>query len=189
MSLFRIELITLACALAAANACAKSTADSSKQDTPVAASGGDASDASDDGSPVLVDCGKVFSPGDAVGILNRPANVSDYTMRPGSCTLETANDGGSIRVYGTDLTAEYSWNDVTKSRDSVKYAPLAGVGERAVWLKSNGTEILAKKGKLYCTVELMGIGQSGSESDFTKSRSEELAKKLGALCNKYFAAT
>jgi hypothetical protein len=57
-----------------------------------------------------------------------------------------------------------------------------------VQLKSNGTEVLAKQGKLYCTVELMGINESGTEGDFTKSRGDELAQKLGALCKKYFAA-
>jgi len=32
------------------------------------------------------------------------------------------------------------------------------------------------------------MGESSTVSDFTKTRGEELAKRLGALCNKYFAA-
>lgn len=189
MSLWKLELVVLACALGAASACAKTKAESLKNDTSAVAAGADASDASDADAQPPVDCSKIYTAADAVGILNLPAKVSNYTIRSGSCSFETANDGGSIKVYaGPDETSEMSWNDVTQSVDSLKYAPLSGVGERAVQLKSKGTEILAKKGKVYCAVELIGIGQSGSESDFTKSRGEELAKKLGALCNKYFAA-
>ena len=187
MSLLKLELIALACAFGAASACAKSKAESSRNDTSVAAPGADASDASDEDSQAPVDCSKIYTSADAVGILNLPAKVSNDTLWPGSCTFDTANEGGSIKVR-PGASIEMAWDDVTKSRDSVKYAPLAGIGERAVRLASNGTEILAKKGKVYCAVELLGIGQSGTESDFTKTRGEELAKKLGALCGKYFAA-
>jgi len=130
MSLLKLELIALACAFGAASACAKSKAESSRSDTSVASPGADASDASDEDSQAPVDCSKIYTSADAVGILNLPAKVSNDTLWPGSCTFDTANEGGSIKVR-PGASIEMAWDDVTKSRDSVKYAPLAGIGERA----------------------------------------------------------
>jgi hypothetical protein len=57
MSIFRVELIALACALGAEDACTKPAP--SHADTAV--SQADASEASDGGDAVPVDCGKIFS--------------------------------------------------------------------------------------------------------------------------------
>jgi hypothetical protein len=187
MILLKMELLALACAVAASSACSKSNAEpaSGRADSTATSASGD-----DEGgdAQAAVDCTKIYTSGDAVGILNDPAKVSNDKLWPGSCTFDTAKEGGSIAVRAGS-TIEMSWIDVTQSRDSLKYSPLSGVGERAV-RKADGTEILAKKGKSYCAVELTGMGQSGSgtDSDFTKTRDEELAKKLGQLCSKYFAA-
>jgi|GEM_PF-1884202 len=188
MLYLKAQLLALACTLGAAAACSQSNAKSTSASGPDS-SAAPAADVSDNEAQSTVDCTKVFVSADAVGILNDPAKVSNYTFRPGSCTFDTAKEGGSIKVYGgSDLTSEMSWNDVTKSRDSVRYVALPGVGERAVRKANDGTELLSKKGSVYCSVVLLGMGESSTVSDFTKTRGEELAKRLGALCNKYFAA-
>jgi hypothetical protein len=185
----KAPLLALACTLGAAVACSQSGAKSASAGTSDS-SAASAADASDDAPPSTLDCAKVFVSADAVGILNDPAKVSAYPSAPGWCIFETARESGAIKISGgSDFSSEMSWNDVTKSRDSLKYTALPGVGDRAVRKASDGTEILAKKGKVYCAVELPGIGQPDSGKDFTKSRGEELSKKLGALCNKYFAAS
>lgn len=185
---FKAQLLALACTLGAVVACSQSSAKSASASTPDS-SAASAADASDDAPQSTLDCTKVFVSADAVGILNDPAKVSNYTPRPGSCRFDTAKESGSITVYGgSDMTSEMTWNDVTKSVDSLKYVALPGVGDRAVRKASDGTEIDSKKGKVYCSILLSGIGQYGTNGEFTKSRGEELAKKLGALCNKYFAA-
>jgi hypothetical protein len=184
----KAQLLALACTLGAAVACSQSNAKStsaSSTDSNAAST----ADASDDTAQSTLDCTKVFVSADAVGILNDPAKVGNFPLGHGWCTFETAKAGGSIKISGgSDLSSEMPWDDVTKSRDSLQFAALPGVGDRAVRKASDGTEILAKKGNVYCAVELLGIGQAGTESDFTKARGEELAKRLGALCNKYFAA-
>src|SRR5450432_57167 len=188
----KAQLLALACTLGAAVACSQSSAKSASASAPdsSAASAADASDdASDDAPQSTLDCTKVFVSADAVGILNDAAKVSNFPIGHGWCTFETAKAGGSIKISGgSDGSSELPWDDVTKSRDSVQFTALPGVGDRAVRKASDGTEILAKKGNVYCVVELLGIGQEGTVSDFTKARGEELAKRLGALCNKYFAA-
>ncbi len=166
--------LLLACTFGAIAACAPSAAHAQS------------SKADDDGPPI--DCKKVFAPADAVGILNDPAIVGTYPYRSGSCTFSTAKDGGSIIVYGgPDMTSEMTWNDVTASSDKVKYTALSGVGDQAVRKAKDGAEIESKKGRIYCTVVLPGFAQSGTDKDFTSARGEALAKRLGALCNKYFA--
>lgn len=187
MILLRRELLALACAVVVSSECSKSNAGraSGRADT---SSASPSADDADGDAQATIDCAKIYTAGDAAGILHDPATVSDDKLWPGSCSFNTAKDGESIKVR-PGFTIEMSWNDVTQSRDSLKYAPLSGVGERAVRKASDGTEVIAKKGKLFCAVQLSGIDQPTTASDFTKSRGEELAKKLGSLCNKYFAAS
>ena len=49
---------------------------------------------------------------------------------------------------------------------------------------TDGSEMLSKKGKIYCSVVVGGLGQT---DDFTSARGVALATKLGALCTKVFA--
>jgi hypothetical protein len=186
MILMKRELLALACAIGAASACSKSNAAqaSGRADTTAASASADDGDGN---AQATIACTKVYTAADVAGILNDPATVSEDKLWPGSCSFDTAKYGESIKVR-PGSTIEMSWNDVTQSRDSLRYAPLPGVGERAVRKASDGTEVLAKKGKLYCAIELSGVDQPNTSSDFTKSRGEELAKRLGSLCNKYFAA-
>lgn len=184
MSLLTDEIIAIAIAVASAGGCTASKGEPAGNDKPAAVSASDATDAE---HQAAIDCSKIYSTGDAAGILNLPGKVSNYT-RPGSCIIGSANDLGSIIIFaGRDIETEMTWNDVTMSRDRVNYVAVPGIGDGAVRLASDGSTIVSKKGKAYCSVQLGGLGQSGYETAFTKSRGEALAIKLGALCNKYFA--
>mgnify|MGYP001601872984 CR=1 FL=1 len=179
----RARVITIACAVAAIAACSKSgRAASAGTNTAESATTSSAVDTgSDEGAPI--ECSKIFAPADVAGILKVPATVSNYPYRTGSCTFEAANGGGSVRLYsGTDITNELTWNDVSKSVHRSKFVPLPGVGDEALRLASTGTEVYARKGKLYCAVLLIDAGQSG-----TPTQGEELSKKMGALCTRIFA--
>jgi hypothetical protein len=175
------------CVLAALLACSKSRAD-----THATSDSGNAVASDDADSPVdtTLDCARIYSPADVAGILNAPAKVSRFTLRSGSCSFDTANDGGSVKVYtGSGFNDEMPWNDVTKSPHRAQYVALPGVGDEAYRSIKDGTEMFSRKGKRYCTVVLMGIYQGGPyTADFTADRDEALAKKTGALCNKAFAS-
>ena len=183
MSLLKIEIIAIA--VGSTSGCMSSKGEPAGNDALVAVSTSDATDAE---SEAPLHCSKIFSTGDAAGILNLPGKVSNY-VRPGACIIESADDLGSIIVSaGSGIETEMTWNDVTMSRDRVNYVAILGIGDSAVRLARDGSTIVSKKGKIYCSVQLGGLGQSGYETAFTKSRGEELATKLGALCNKYFSA-
>jgi hypothetical protein len=61
-----------------------------------------------------------------------------------------------------------------------KSMPLAGVGDSAVWMPET-FEVNAQKNNLLCVAGLRG-------SAVIEHKPEDLPKKLGALCNKIFAA-
>ena len=106
-------------------ACKKSHADAaSSAGADTTSSASHSSDDSDDAKDPPLDCNKVFSPADAAGILSKSATVSAYTPRPRSCRIEVPNGGGMNIYTGSDFTSEMSWNDVTKSVDSLKYTAL-----------------------------------------------------------------
>jgi hypothetical protein len=181
MSRLKAQLMALACVLCVVMAGSKSHPDSASTGSggSVAAS---AADPSDTGDVAPLDCNKVFVPGDAAGILTTPAKITNFPNSKRSCWFSTDN-GGSIDVFGDD--EEATWDDVTLSVDRAKYVDLPGVGDRAERKGSDGTVVVSKKGNVYCRVNLEGLNV---RSNYTKTRGEELAKRLGALCNKLFAA-
>lgn len=182
------RLLALACAMCAA-ACSKSSAASAPANDagPAASStaGGNAA-----ASTRAIDCTKVFSPSDVAGIFVAPATVStDTTFYKGACLFDTPK-GANINVsVGSDESARYYWRDVTATSDSRHYTALSGVGDEARWWEAGSATayVYARKGDRYCRVEL---GIPGSAEQTTPSvHGIELAKKLGALCTKAFAAT
>ncbi len=183
----KLGLIGALCALSAALACSKSQAAAGASKNSAATTTADAASSDDDSKtndPPL-DCNKAFVPGDAAGILTKPATVSAYTYRPRSCNIEIP-DGGSIKIYtGSDFTSEMSWNDVTGNSHPGKYTEFPGVGDRALYKTDDGTQFFSKKGKIWCTATLMG--ENSVPGDFVHLSSAALAAKLGALCTKVFA--
>ena len=183
-----IGLGTIACAVCATIACSPSRTEAAA--TP----GGGPANASASGSADTtvaagIDCNKVFSPSDVAGLLMPPVTV---TPVPGGTWCAFVNDfGGDITVsVGSDRSVEMMWNDATRTTDSIRFAPIQGVGDRAVF--AAGTDALnpdlaSQKGKMYCNVAY-DLGTSDHYKKFKSVGSPEIGKKLGTLCNKAFAA-
>lgn len=175
--------IGIACAMGALLACSHSRASAH-----ATADSGNAVATDDADSPgdSTLDC-KIYSPADVAGILIPPAKVSTYTLRSGSCSFDTPNDGGSVKVYtGSGFNDEMPWNDVTKSPHRTSFVALPGVGDEAYRGITDESQFFSRKGKRYCAVVLMGF--TNGPKDFTTARGEALAKQEGALCNKAFAS-
>ena len=86
----------------------------------------------------------------------------DVTFRPGS---------------GHATVQEY-----VDGKVPVPTTPLAGVGDRAVW-QASLNEVVAEKDNKLCDISVQGSGMG------LKDRSPAaMQKKIGALCNKIFAA-
>jgi hypothetical protein len=62
-----------------------------------------------------------------------------------------------------------------------------GLGDTEVHARG-GTMVVARKGDLVCSVDITGTDNADGMQVITRARDEELAKKLGALCGKVFAA-
>jgi hypothetical protein len=170
------SLLVLAFACCATAACSHAA----NASTAASAAGGNAAP--------LEDCNKVFAPGDAAGILLAPAKVTNYGPSGNSCSLDTASGASIVVVF---LPADNVIGQMLWKEDSAKaeYAPLAGVGDRAIWKKGYGAYVEILKNGGYCAVQLFGVDSAHSMHDITKGRGEALAKQLGALCNKVFAAS
>jgi hypothetical protein len=180
MSYLKSPLLALAFACCAAAACSQTASPpASNSGTGSAAASAAANDGTAD--PVKpLDCDKIFTTADVAGILESPVELSRNPVSNG-CNFE--NERVAIQIYtGKDFTAEMSWKDVTASADSANFVDLLRVGDQARRRASNGYEVLSRKGNLYCFA-------SRSSNTETSIGAEELAKRLGALCNKVFAAS
>lgn len=185
MSRWTTGLTGILCVVCAASACSKSRASTASAAT--ADPSGASASAGADTSAVALDCGKVFSPDDAAGLLKAPVTVTPVPGSNSWCAL--GNEGlADITVRtGSGEEDEMMWDDATVSSNRTKFVPLAGVGDHAVF-KAGGhgevPEVSSKKGTMYCTVDVAG----GTGDPYTSLASADVAKRLGALCNKAFAA-
>ncbi len=169
-----IALGGLLCATAACSQSAPKTASTGGSDSAAASQ---PADANTPGNAATVDCSNVFAPSDVAGILAAPIQIGPDGGYAVGCSLEGAGSSVAVRV---DPSIEMGWNSVSASSD---FVDLPGVGDQARRRASNGREVVSKKGDRYC-----GATFSMQSTD-TKLGAEELAKRLGALCNKLFAAS
>ncbi len=79
------------------------------------------------------------------------------------------------------------WDAAKNPANAWTDAPLAGFGDSALQGRG-GTVVYARKGDLLCNVDITGTDNADGMQVITKARGNELARKLGALCNKVFAA-
>lgn len=128
----------------------------------------------------------VITAADVAGILVTPA-TSKVGSNPGACTYETATKGQvTINVAQGD-SANFWWSLATTSQGA--NVPLAGIGDKALYNAfAGGRPLIARKGDMTCFVDVVGYDNSGAMDSITKDRGETLARKLGALCTKIFAA-
>jgi hypothetical protein len=164
MQFLQLKTIALACTLCATAACSQS------------APGSAPADASATGNAAPLDCNKLFVPNDVAGILDAPIRIVRDAY-PIGCHFE--GTGATVTV-DSDSSLEMVWNSVATSPD---FADLPGAGDQARRRASSGCDVVSKKGDLYC-----GAGFS-MRSTSTSLSGAELAKRLGALCNKLFTAS
>ncbi len=142
------------------------------------------------GSPASSVCDqKLLTAQDMDGILSEPITATkNLNSDAQTCYFITATyDHGGPEIK---VTLRPGLGKVTlgtfSSGQMKEYAtsePLSGVGEEAVWL-TDLREINARKGDLLCDIRAQGLS-----SELAKAPVETLQKKLGALCNKIFAAS
>lgn len=173
----KAKLIAMAWLLCATAACSQSAKKPASTGGTDSATGSAPADPNTQGNAATVDCSKVFAPSDVAGILAAPIQIGPDGAYAVGCSFEGAGASVAVRV---DPSIEMPWNSVTASSD---FVDLPGVGDHARRRASNGREVLSKKGDLYC-----GATFSMQSTD-TKLSAEELSKRLGALCNKLFAAS
>jgi hypothetical protein len=126
----------------------------------------------------------VITAADVAGILTAPA-----TRKPGadpaSCMYQTQTKANvTINVAKGD-EVKGAWTLATTYNATKN--PLASVGDEALY-NPQGTTLIARKGETSCRVDAVGYDNANAMDDITKDRGEALARKLGALCNKLFAA-
>jgi hypothetical protein len=118
---------------------------------------------------------------DVAGIVEPPiVGNRNIPGDPQSCTFETSGFAAvvvSLRPANGRITVE-TW---TAGRMPVSATPLAGVGGHAAWVPSLN-EVDAEKDDVLCVIE------ARMPSARYRSAPAELQQRLGALCNKIFAA-
>ena len=124
---------------------------------------------------------KLLTPDDGAGILREPiTGTKAIAGDPQSCKLTTSGFAAiTVMVRpGVGQTTVSVWKE---GKMPLQAAPLSGVGESAVWVEDLH-EVVAEEHNVLCDIQLRATGPDlvGSTAD--------LQKKVGALCNRIFAA-
>lgn len=139
---------------------------------------------------VPIACTKVYSQADVDGLLMPPVTVDPSPLGVAWCNFGNDFSGDITVMVGSGASIRMWWNDATRTADSTKFAPLAGVGDKAVFEAGTDAlnpELASQKGRMYCIVSY-DRGTSDHYKKFKSVGSAEIGKKLGALCNKAFVA-
>jgi hypothetical protein len=149
-------------------------------------------------------CEKDFSARDVAGILNVSPTLNRYAMnaalgeKENGCGLGNQDAFIDFSVHAkapmTGDNKQVYQNLVTLH--TPRGAPLPGVGDRAMWFDIQDSNVpgmrefdtISIKGETLCLADLHFKEGAQGEKAITPARGEELARKLGALCNKSFAA-
>lgn len=160
--------------------------------------------ANNDKSGPPTPCETDFSTRDAADILLRSTTLNRYSMsaalgeRENGCEMGDENALIDFSLRTRPQLAQGSnkqlYDMMTNSGKSG--TPYSGVGDKAVWFDLRDSNIpgrtefetISLKGEMMCSVELHFKKGPEGEKAITPARGVELAKKLGALCNKSFAA-
>ena len=166
-----LALAGVLCATAACSQSANNSASSGGANSVPASSADNGATA----SAAPLDCSKVFASSDVAGILTGAIKI-ERDQYPIGCHFD--GSGASVSV-DVDPSLEVAWDPAVAGSG---FVDLPGVGDQARWHAASG-DVLSRKGKLYCGAEFSMQSTPASLSG------EELAKRLGALCNKLFAAS
>jgi hypothetical protein len=122
---------------------------------------------------------KLITPADAAGILGEPVvSTQNIPGDPQSCKFDTAGYS-SLTVSLRPGRGKAAVGMYTSGKMDAfdKSAPLGGIGDEAV--RSLGLQrVTARKGDLLCEITGPGLTRAN----------DPMPQKLGALCNKIFAA-
>ncbi|MEO8747490.1 MAG: hypothetical protein ABI379_07525 [Rhodanobacter sp.] len=154
---------------------------------PPPASGPGASAAASHPEPVAdaksatsIDCNQVFSPADVADLKPGVATVSPYPDGDNACVFRWP-DTQLIQVSGDGDMESALWTDPEVNQRDKYYTRINGIGDEAYFKPSDGgAQMYVKKGRSYC-----GVVAAIDQHQFT---GEALARRLGSLCDEYFAA-
>lgn len=124
---------------------------------------------------------KLLTPNDVAGILSDPiVGMKDIPGDAQSCNFVTTSFPAITVMLrpGLGRATVSQW----ASGQIMPTTPVAGVGDRAVWVSASN-EIVADKSNVLCD-----IGVRGAERDLAQGAAEGLQKRLGDLCNKIYKA-
>ena len=139
------------------------------------------------GNVVETACERDVTPADITDLITAPVVKQAATINPQSCSYHAAVGATvTIDLARGDEGKSY-WDLMTNPANTGTQSPLAGVGDAALHARG-GTQVIARKGTLVCSVDITGTDNADGMRVITKARGEELANKLGALCSKVFAA-
>jgi hypothetical protein len=127
---------------------------------------------------------QVITAADVAGILLTPA-----TSKPGptsaTCMYQTATKANVTIGMAHGDEAKGAWMFATTYSGTER--PISGIGDQAL-ARVDGTTLVARRGDRSCRVDVVGYDNSEAMDSITKDRGEALARKLGVLCTKLFAA-
>jgi hypothetical protein len=176
----------IACAVIAVIACSPSRTEAAS--TAGAGAAGASNGMDTTGVPAIA-CSKVYSQADVAGLLMPPVTVQPTPGGVAWCRFGNDFSGDITLSVGSNESIETMWDEATLTSDSTKFAPLPGVGDKAVFevgTDALNPELASKKGQVYCIVTY-DRGTSDHYKKFQSVGGAEIGKKLGALCNKAFA--
>ena len=131
-------------------------------------------------------CEKDIGPADVADLITAPV-VKRPGLAPESCSYH-AQAGATVSIsLSRGDEGKNLWSMMSNPANVGTTTPLAGVGDVALHSHS-GTAVLARRGDLVCSVDITGTDNADGMKVVTNARGEELARKLGALCAKVFAA-
>jgi len=171
-----LKTLALSCALCALAACSPGTAPAlsgaaaSPASTPAAQTSGGTGGHNTSRNPC-----DVITAANVAGTLTGPLKRDSY---PGMTECQYETQSAHMSIIAMPLDNEMAWQVATTYSHIT--IPVAGVGDTAL-RSADGATLVARKGSTYCRIELVG-GAAGND------RGEPLARKLGALCTKLFAA-
>lgn len=127
-----------------------------------------------------IDCNKLFSPADVADIIPGAVTVSPYAEGDNACVFKSADNSQVLQVSGDGDLEKALWTDPEVNQRDKYYKRISGIGDEAFFKAPDGAQVYVKKGDRYCGV-LAAIDQPNLTG-------EALARRLGALCDKYLAA-
>ena len=188
MQATHLKTIVLAIALCGSSACSRGAAPA-QAGTAMDPSGAAANAPSGDTGSMgaIANPCDVITTADVASLFTAPAKArSSAALSPEYKNCQYATKSGDIvDVVVSQLGPgnDMAWKTATTY--SHIDVPLAGIGDAAM-RSNNGTKLAARKGNMFCGMQLSGY--DSPDSTVTADRGEALARKLGALCNKVFAS-